>query len=192
MWPLIGAADQLVSWRTSFAQFHITIIWEKTMESEVSRLVQGFESGKIDRRQLVAGLGSLVALASLGQSAQAQDTDSSTFEATELNHIALRVTDVLRSRQFYERHLGMKVLRDGGQRNCFMSCGEKNFVALFQGEEASMDHYCYSIKNFDVGRAEAKLKAEGIEPRVVRDAGRIYFPDPDGLTVQLAASDHRP
>lgn len=161
------------------------------MESEVSRLVQRFETGKIDRRQLVAGLGSLVALVSMGQTAQAQEPNS-TFEATELNHIALRVTDVLRSREFYKQHLGMTVIRDGGERNCFMSCGKNNFVALFKGEAASMDHYCYSIKDFDVGKAEAKLKAEGVEPRVVRDAGRIYFPDPDGLTVQLAASDHRP
>jgi catechol 2,3-dioxygenase-like lactoylglutathione lyase family enzyme len=161
------------------------------MESEVSRLVQRFESGQIDRRQLVAGLGSLVAVVSMGRTAQAQEANS-TFKATELNHIALRVTDVLRSREFYKQHLGMTVIRDGGERNCFMSCGKNNFVALFNGEEASMDHYCYSIKDFDVGKAEAKLKAEGIEPRVVRDAGRIYFPDPDGLTVQLAASDHRP
>ena len=95
-------------------------------------------------------------------------------------------------REFYKQHLGMTVIRDGGERNCFMSCGRNNFVALFKGEEASMDHYCYSIQDFDVGKAEAKLKAEGIEPRVVRDGGRIYFPDPDGLTVQLAASDHRP
>jgi catechol 2,3-dioxygenase-like lactoylglutathione lyase family enzyme len=161
------------------------------MESEVSRLVQRFESGQIDRRQLIAGLGSLVALVATGQSAHAQEAES-TFEATEINHIALRVTDVLRSREFYKQHLGMTVTRDGGERNCFMSCGKNNFVALFKGDEASMDHYCYSIKNFDVGRAETKLKAEGIEPRVVRNAGRIYFPDPDGLTVQLAASDHRP
>ena len=161
------------------------------MESEVSRLVQRFESGQIDRRQLVAGLGSLIAVVSMGQTAQAQEANS-TFEATELNHIALRVTDVLRSREFYKQHLGMTVIRDGGERNCFMTCGKNNFVALFKGEEASMDHYCYSIKDFDVGKAEAKLKAEGIEPRVVRDAGRIYFPDPDGLTVQLAATDHRP
>lgn len=162
------------------------------MDNEISRLVNQFESGRIDRRQLIAGLGSLVAIAGLSQQAQAEESQPSTFEATELNHIALRVTDVLQSRQFYERHLGMKVLRDGGQRNCFMSCGEKNFVALFKGDQAEMDHYCYSIKNFDVERAEAKLKAEGIEPRVVRDAGRIYFPDPDGLTVQLAAADHQP
>ena len=119
------------------------------------------------------------------------DKIDSTFKAVGLNHIALRVTDVLRSREFYKKHLGLKVTRDGGERNCFMTCGE-NFVALFQGDQAQMDHYCYSIKNYDVNRAEAKLKEHDLKPRVVRDAGRIYFKDPDGLTVQLAAGDHKP
>ena len=54
-----------------------------------------------------------------------------------------------------------------------------------------MDHYCYSVKDYDVRDAERKLKAAGIEPRV-RGGNRIYFEDPDGLTVQLAAETHLP
>ena len=161
------------------------------MESAIAKLVQQFEAGQINRRQLAAGLGTLVAVLSRAGSARADDEAGSTFEAEGLNHIALRVTDVLRSREFYKKHLGLKVTRDGGERNCFMTCGN-NFVALFQSDQAQMDHYCYSIKNYDVNQAEAKLKEHNLEPRVVRDAGRIYFKDPDGLTVQLAAGDHRP
>ena len=55
-----------------------------------------------------------------------------------------------------------------------------------------MDHYCYSIEDYDVLEAEAKLKEHRLNPRVVRDDGRIYFDDPDGLTVQLAAENNRP
>ena len=161
------------------------------MESTIANLVQQFEAGRIDRRQLVAGLGTLVAVLGGTGSARADDEVGSTFEAVGVNHIALRVTDVLRSREFYKKHLGLKVTRDGGERNCFMTCG-KNFVALFQSDEAQMDHYCYSIKDYDMNQAEAMLNKHGLEPRVVRDAGRIYFKDPDGLTVQLAADDHRP
>jgi catechol 2,3-dioxygenase-like lactoylglutathione lyase family enzyme len=162
------------------------------MENAIANLVQQFEAGQIDRRQLVAGLGALVAVLSGTRPARADEEDGSpTFEAVGLNHIALRVTDVLRSREFYKKHLGLKVTRDGGERNCFMTCG-KNFVALFHSDQAQMDHYCYSVNDYDVNRAEAKLNEQGLEPRVVRDAGRIYFKDPDGLTVQLAASDRRP
>ena len=160
------------------------------MDSEITRLVDQFEAGRLNRRQLVAGLGTLVAALSTSNRAQA-DEGESTFEGVELNHIALRVTDVLHSREFYKKHLGLKVVRDGGERNCFLTCGN-NFVALFHGEEARMDHYCYSIKDYDVNRAEEKLKAHNLKPRVVRNAGRIYFQDPDGLTVQLASTSHRP
>ncbi len=161
------------------------------MQHLINDLVGQFESGQINRRQLAAGLGTLVAVLGGRRLAMGQEENDSTFEAVGLNHIALRVTDVLRSREFYKKHLGMTVRRDGGERNCFLTCGN-DFVALFRGDEPRMDHYCYSIKNYDVNRAEEKLKAEGIEPEVVRDAGRIYFPDPDGLKVQLAADNHRP
>jgi metallothiol transferase len=162
------------------------------MHSLIANLVKQFENGRIDRRQLVAGLGTLVAVAAGGRSAAAQaGGTASTFQAVGLNHIALRVTDVLRSREFYQQHLGLKVVRDGGERNCFLTCKDA-FLALFHNETPGMDHYCYSIIDYDVRTAEEKLKAQGFEPRVVRDAGRIYFDDPDGLEVQLAAASHRP
>jgi len=160
------------------------------MYGEITNLVAQFESGRISRRQLIAGLGTVVA--ALGSSGRVvAEESSSTFDAVGLNHIALRVTDVANSREFYKKHLGLTVKRDGGDRNCFLNCG-KNFVALFRNNEPRMDHYCYSIKNYDVNEAEAKLKEHDLEPEVVRDAGRIYFKDPDGLKVQLAAADHRP
>ena len=161
------------------------------MNPIISNLVTQFENGKIDRRQLVAGLGTLMAVAT-GRRAQAQEpATTSTYQAVGLNHIALRVTDVLRSREFYQQHLGLQVVRDGGERNCFLTCKDA-FLALFHGETAQMDHYCYSIVDYDVRVAEAKLNEQGLNPRVVRDDGRIYFDDPDGLEVQLAAATHRP
>ena len=166
------------------------------MEQAISQLVHEYETGKVTRRQLVSGLGALAAF--LGGAGRIFETQpalgaeskaSSTFEATELNHIALRTADVARSRDWYVKHLGLKVSREG-DNNCFLTCGN-NFLALFRGEEAKMDHYCYSVKGYDVRDAERKLKAEGIEP-TVREGNRIYFEDPDGLTVQLAAETHLP
>ncbi len=166
------------------------------MEQAISQLVHEYETGNVTRRQLVSGLGALAAF--LGGAGRIFETQpalgeegkaASTFAATELNHIALRTTDVARSRDWYVKHLGLKVSREGGN-NCFLTCGN-NFLALFRGEEAKMDHYCYSVKDYDVRDAERKLKAAGIEPRV-RGGNRIYFEDPDGLTVQLAAEAHLP
>ena len=167
------------------------------MENEITRLVENYETGRMTRRQLVSRLGSLVAvLSGAGTILGADETTTkekekgtgSTFKGVELNHIALRVTDVPRSRDFYVKHLGLEVQREG-RNKCFLGCGQ-NFVALFKGDKAEMDHYCYSIEDYDVNVAEKKLKAEGFDPRVT--GGRIYFKDPDGLTVQLASKTHRP
>jgi len=162
------------------------------MQNQISAMIAQYERGQISRRQLVVGMSSFVALLGTagwrGTGSRQEDTQSDdtepTFHAKGLNHIALQVTDLARSRDFYVKHLGLTVRRDGAQ-NCFLNCG-KHFVALFKSETPKMDHYCYSIDEYDVGECEALLKAEGIEPRVVRSDRRIYFPDPDGLTVQLA------
>ncbi len=163
------------------------------MENEITRLVERYETGRMTRRQLVSRLGSLVAVLGgagtiLGADDAAKKEKAGTFKGVELNHIALRVTDVPRSRDFYVKTLGLEVQREG-RNNCFLGCGQ-NFVALFKGDKAEMDHYCYSIEDYDVDVAAQKLKAEGFNPRVT--SGRIYFKDPDGLTVQLASKTHRP
>lgn len=159
------------------------------MQNEIHRLIDQYTAGRMNRRELIASLATLVAIAGAGHSATAQEKPGSTFHGVGLNHLALRVTNVPRSRDFYIKHLGLKVARDGGENNCFLNFDE-GFLALFRGEAAGMDHYCYSIKDYDVRGAEEKLKAEGLSPRVT--SGRIYFNDPDGLTVQLAAVQHRP
>ena len=148
---------------------------------EVEKIVHQYETGKLTRRQMIGYLSAMVASSSSAVAAEPQ------FEAVSLNHIALRVTDVARSRDFYREHLGLEVTREGGN-NCFLSFGS-NFLALFQGSKPAMHHYCYSITGYDVNDAARKLREAGIEPSI--QSNRIYFPDPDGLTVQLAAPDHR-
>lgn len=159
------------------------------MDATIGRMVSAFESGRMTRRQLIAGLSGLVAVAaSGGKGARAQSSDS-LFQATELNHIALRVTDIPRSRDFYVKYLGLTVDRESAG-SCFLTCGPRNFVALFGSDTAALDHYCYSIEDYDVREAEAKLKEAGFDPRV--HGNRIYFDDPDGHVVQLASTEHMP
>jgi len=46
-----------------------------------------------------------------------------------------------------------------------------------------MNHYCYAIERYDPAEAVDRLTAAGLRPR--RTGNRVYFPDPDGLTVQV-------
>jgi catechol 2,3-dioxygenase-like lactoylglutathione lyase family enzyme len=158
------------------------------MEREVSTLLAAYEAGKLTRRQVVVHLAALGAAAvGAGGSVSAAD-EKPTFEAVGLNHIALRVTDVARSRDFYQEHLGLPMARQSLPGSCFLQCGPQ-FVALFQGDPPGMDHYCYSIPDYDQQEAARKLRAQGLEPRLA--GNRIYFPDPDGLEVQLASPSLR-
>ncbi len=157
------------------------------MEREITQMVDAFEQGLLTRRQLVARMLALSAAAlGLHTAARAEEEEGTTFEGTEINHVALNVTDVRRSRDFYVKHLGMEIWRRGDDSSCFLRCSERNFLALFHGTDPGMNHYCFAIPDYNPSEVVEKLKAVGLSPR--REGDRIYFPDPDGITVQLAAS----
>ena len=88
------------------------------------------------------------------RSSEAIDEESSTFQATGLSHVALNVSSVPRSRDFYIKHLGLKVIRDGGEDNCFLGGGDGFFLTLFKGERPGLNHYCYAIRDYAVEQAE--------------------------------------
>ncbi len=155
------------------------------MFSEIDRWLSWFERGKITRRQLAArlvGMAAAVAGTAAGQPA-ASATPDSTFQATSLNHLALRVSDPQRSAKFYRDHLGLKPL-SSGPSNTFLRCGP-HFLALFRDDQPRMDHYCYTIADYRQQSAARALREVGLEPELVAD--RIYFRDPDGHRVQLSA-----
>lgn len=152
------------------------------MHAAIDRLVSDYEEGGLTRRQLVAGLAALAA--SAGAAGSAAGADGSTFAATGLNHIALSVTDVERSREFYVEHLGLRVTSESLPNNSFLDCGDE-FLALFRSREAGLAHYCYSIPDYNQREAAERLRGVGLTPSL--RGNRIYFPDPDGLVVQLAS-----
>ena len=160
------------------------------MQTQIVKMINDFEHGRMSRRQLIAHLTGLFA-ASLGATITFADqqpgraanlADSApTFDATDLNHIALSVSDVQRSQKWYQKHLGLKPRGQEG----FLTTG-RGWLALFQGEKPGLHHYCYSIANYDPADAVARLKAAGLTSR--REGGRVYFDDPDGIECQVASA----
>jgi catechol 2,3-dioxygenase-like lactoylglutathione lyase family enzyme len=130
------------------------------------------------------GLGAAIAV--MPGAAEARRNEGSTFQATGLDHVALNVSSVPRSRDFYIKHLGLKVIRDGGEENCFVGNGDRFFLTLFKGERPGLNHYCYAIQGYNADQAEEKLRSAGLKPR--REGNRVYFPDLDGIEVQVAGS----
>ncbi len=162
------------------------------MDTYLDTMIDQYDRGGLSRRQLMSALTGFAAMAGVG-SAVAQDpgnageSGESMFQATALNHIALSVTDIPRSRDFYIKHLGLRVTSES-QYNCFLNVGQ-NFLALFKSERAGLNHYCYTIKGYTADSAAETLEANGFTPR--RAANRVYFDDPDGLEVQVSAENRR-
>lgn len=154
------------------------------MQHVIHKLLESYEGGRISRRRLVQGLAAMAA------AAQAATPPKGTFQGIGLNHIALRVTSVARSRDFYQKHLGLPVLTES-PTDCFLGVGP-SFLTLFQRQAAGLDHYCFSIEKFQPDAVMEELKRQALNPRRPSGTDRIYFPDPDGLTVQLSGANHRP
>ena len=154
------------------------------MSDVVEQVINGLEQGKLTRRQAVASLTALLA-AALGTSRgwASEEPSAETFRSVGLNHVALRVPDLDRSVAFYGQHLGLGVLRKGPS-NAFLSCGGNNFLALFRGDKPGLDHFCFTIADYGASRTVKRLEAAGLTHE--RHEDRVYFEDPDGLTVQLA------
>ena len=148
--------------------------------TDVAKMVDQFITGRLTRRQLVWGLGALMAGAA-SRPVEAQQR-SSTFQALGLNHLALRVTDLDRSQAFYERHLGMTRIPIGAASPRLMACGP-HVLNLFAAAAPQMDHVCFTVPDYEPRTAAARLRAVNITPEVEDD--RVHFPDPDGYKLQV-------
>lgn len=153
------------------------------MQKLISDMLERYERGEIRRRDIISGLATLT-IASQASAAPG----SSTFQGVEVNHVALNVTDVKRSRDFYQKHLGLPVVNES-ETNCFLGLGD-NFLALFRNSSAGMNHYCLAIEDYEVGKVTAELEKQGLNP--TRRQDRVYFNDPDGIEVQLSGAGHQP
>lgn len=111
------------------------------------------------------------------------------MKAVQLHHTSINVNDVARSRQFYERLLGLEPLErpDFGVPGVWYGIGEGQ-LHLIQCEPMGMaidpsgPHFAVQVRDLDEARRE--LAAAGLE---VLDPGhdQIWVRDPDGNVVEI-------
>jgi glyoxylase I family protein len=123
-------------------------------------------------------------------------------ELTSLNHVAVCVTDVERSKRFYREVLGLKEvdrpafpfdgawyeLADGRQFHLIVH--DRPLTLRGTTEIDLRDgHIAFGVKDFD--GAVVHLRAAGVEcvarPENVTPWKQIYFTDPDGNVIELNA-----
>jgi len=65
------------------------------------------------------------------------------------------------------------------------------FLTLLKNARPGLDHCCVAIENFKPDDVMNEPNRQGLKPRRSAGTDPIYFPDPDGLEVQLSSLDHR-
>jgi catechol 2,3-dioxygenase-like lactoylglutathione lyase family enzyme len=115
-----------------------------------------------------------------------------------IRHVALRVSDLQRSINFYTRLLHFRIEWQPDSENAYLTTGSDN-LALHravgslepEGGTNRLDHFGLLVatpREVDVWASQ--LEASGValtqKPKTHRDGARsIYFRDPDGNLIQL-------
>lgn len=162
------------------------------MEQLIHKLLQDFEQGKMNRRQLVRSLA--VAAAAAGSAAPVPAAGKG-FQAVAVNHISYVVADYAKTRDFYADLLGMKVSHDDGKQ-CYMSFGDtfllpRNARAGSKTGPPLINHIAYTIDNWDKNAVEAELRRRGLEPRPDTEDS-FHVKDPDGFDLQISGKNMKP
>lgn len=127
-----------------------------------------------------------------------------------LNHAAYRCRNSEETRQFYEDFLGLALVdalpigttktgRAAQVLHTFFAMDDGSCIAFFEEPDVAFDfkpqrdfdlHIALTVDNDTLHEMFARGKAEGIETRGISDHGfihSIYFRDPNGYVVELAA-----
>ena len=120
-----------------------------------------------------------------------------------MRHIALRVTDMARSKNFYQDILGMNVVWEPDPQNVYLSSGCDN-IALHRvsqnsatgAREQQLDHLGFVVETIErVKEIEQEFRAKGVKIvhpfKIHRDgSASFYCADPDGIVIQMLYEPH--
>ena len=84
------------------------------MENIIEGLLQSFEKGRMNRRQLVRSLAVAASASSVASSVPAMAAEGG-LPVKKIDHLSYTVADYAKTRDFYSGLLGMKVLDDDGK-----------------------------------------------------------------------------
>jgi catechol 2,3-dioxygenase-like lactoylglutathione lyase family enzyme len=120
-----------------------------------------------------------------------------------VDHVALSVADLERSRKFYEEVLGLKVSPRENQKpgtEYFLDCGA-SLVGLIQGDPKGDkhelqdgglggNHFSFRVPTKDFDAAVEELKRRNVTITFEKKRERswsVYFLDPDGNKLELTS-----
>jgi catechol 2,3-dioxygenase-like lactoylglutathione lyase family enzyme len=150
------------------------------MESIISDLVNRFEQGSLNRRELVQGL---AMLAASGTCASAQQDIA--FNTATIDHVSMQVVDLQRSVDFYQKLFGFSVVSQDQRLGIIRLGNGRTLVSFYHQSPAGIvDHFAIGVPGFSKESAARYLTARGMTPLDDPYAG-LHVKDPDGVNVQI-------
>src|SRR2546428_7198317 len=140
------------------------------MEPIIAKLLQEFEHGRMNRRQLIKSLAATAASSMATSPAAAGAPEGRVFKATAFNHVSYQVADYRKSRDFYAGLFGMKVTLDDGMQ-CRLAFGDNILIARNRPSGTpKVDHIAYTIAGWDTAKSvkpalKAELERRGLQIR---------------------------
>ena len=160
------------------------------MIATIERMLTELERGKLTRRQFAVSLASMAAATFAASDALAAPEKPKGFSAVSLNHVTVKVPDLHRTSEFYQKFFGMP-LRQQAAKVHILGVGS-SFFGIEQGESqvASVDHYDFGIANFNADEIRSRLSELGLKFLNGTSQESFKFYDPDGFQVQVNGSDY--
>ncbi len=160
------------------------------MVEMIERMLANVEQGRLTRRQFAASIAALATAALAPSQTPAVPADVGGFRAVSLNHVTVRVPDLHRTSEFYQRFFGMP-LRQQAAKVHILGVGS-SFFGIEQGDgpAAVVDHFDFGIANFNADAMRASLSALHLKYENGTSQESFKFYDPDGFHVQVNGPDY--
>jgi len=155
------------------------------MDTPIDRLFDAYDRGHVSRRGLMQALIPLLAAAP----AKA----AGTLTVKTINHVSLNVTDIEKSREFYQSLFGAPIVsKQSNGTNIAM--GTVSFLGLYKMGPAApaIHHVCFGLEQ-SVETAGKFLEQHNVKPQIRDRDGvkELYFRDPDNIMIQLQEQSYR-
>jgi catechol 2,3-dioxygenase-like lactoylglutathione lyase family enzyme len=167
---------------------------EGRMERFIADLVQKFEAGKMDRREFCQTVALAATVYAAGDAAQGQP--STGFKVLGINHFSYTCPDYKKPRDFFTSVFGLETAKDTGERANLMfgpGPGKGGTFMIVRNPvsnnkpapQAVIDHFCFTLSNWNEERVRSAIKAKGLEISGGRN-GSLHVLAPYNYDVQFA------
>jgi len=165
------------------------------MERFIDNMISEFETGNVDRREFCQRIALAASVYAAG-CASGGNAPARGFRILGVNHLSYACPDYRKARDFYSSVFGMRVLNDTGTGRADLAFGpdpdkggnvlvvQDRDTSRAASSEATIDHVCYSVSNWDETKVRAALAANGLTNPTGRN-GSLHVYDPFDYDVQI-------